>query len=185
MNVSSKSLLGRIDEIDSKVVKLFGSLGSSQLTFRPNADRWSIAECLDHILRTNLCYFEEFKVVSVGNYRNSLWKRLNPFTKTIGRSMIKTLGPERSKTFSSPKLFIPEHGKHDGIIDRFLTSQETLKDYISRLHGSKKIIIYSPVSAVITLHIEHAFQILVGHEERHLLQAEGILNEKDFPNYEN
>jgi hypothetical protein len=181
MKTEIRSLIDRSEKADLEVKELFGSLSPAQLNFRPGERSWSIAECMDHIRKTNLSYFEEFERVMEPGYRNNWWKKVNPFTITIGRSMIKTLGPDKMKTFVSPKLFQPDKEVPRQIIEQFLEAQVRLRGYLASLQESTNIIIYSPVSSVITLRLHDAFHILIGHEERHIMQAKNILENESFP----
>ena len=50
-------LLADIHAIALDAEKLFGSLSAEQLNWKPAPDRWSVAQCLEHLINTNLLHF--------------------------------------------------------------------------------------------------------------------------------
>ena len=100
--------------------------------------------------------------------------------------MIQTLGPEKPKTFKTPRLFKPAKSDADSdILEQFDNNQNQLIAYLEKFKDiDGRIIINSPVSTVITLDLEDAVQILVGHEERHINQALEVYSSTNFPKNE-
>jgi hypothetical protein len=41
----------------------FGGLAAEQLNWKPSADQWSVAQCMDHLVTTNGTYFPSFEKV--------------------------------------------------------------------------------------------------------------------------
>lgn len=54
-----------------KVENAFSDLTRGQLNWKPTAAQWSIAECLDHLITADRCYFDDLKASSSGTYRMS------------------------------------------------------------------------------------------------------------------
>ncbi|MGZ5191176.1 MAG: hypothetical protein ACXWCZ_09170, partial [Flavisolibacter sp.] len=69
------------------------------------------------------------------------------------------------------------------ILNEFVKHQEELKHYFQRLGqlDTKNLIIASPVSALITYTLADALALLAVHEQRHIVQAENVLNHPNFP----
>jgi hypothetical protein len=177
-------LLARLDAVKQQSVKEFGSLAGSQLNWKPSAEKWSIAQCIDHIIKTNKTYFPTFDKVLSGEHRLSFFQKINPFKKAIGAMMVRTLGPQLPKKFTAPKMFEPSFGDIPAsIVDDFAVHQEVVKSYFNRLIAIEpsKIFIASPVSALFVYSLSDALQIIAGHEERHLNQAITILHHSNFP----
>jgi hypothetical protein len=68
------------------------------------------------------------------------------------------------------------------ILDEFRVQQNQLVNYI-RVMGkdSDRVMVTSPASAFIAYSLKDAFDILTQHEERHILQAERVMNREGFP----
>ena len=57
-----------------------GTLSKDQLIWKPDRNKWSIAQCLDHLVVSNSLYFPVFKNIISENYQMSFWERHSPFT---------------------------------------------------------------------------------------------------------
>ena len=49
----------------------FGQLNSEQLNWKPAADSWSVAQCLDHLISANREYYPVFDRILKGEYRKT------------------------------------------------------------------------------------------------------------------
>ena len=183
MKIDIDHHINRISNIDSRVLSEFGTLSARQLNYRESDKTWSVGQCIHHLITINKSYFEEFNKILDRNYKNSLWKRINPFTQTVGKTMIRTLGPDKTKTFKTPRLFEPMKSLINlNILPDFHKNQMELIGYLEKFRDiDGRVIINSPVSTVITLNLEDAVQILVGHEERHINQAMDVYSSPNFP----
>ncbi len=167
------NLTKNLTEISNKIETDFGTLNSEQLNRKSHPNSWSIAQCLEHLIISNEKYFPVFENIIASKHKMTFWEKNNPLTSYTGKQMIKTLGPIVTKKFQSPKLFLPSQSTiRNSIVLDFVLHQEKLKKIVDALNDSKfdKIIITSPVAALLTLNLRDALQILVVHEERHLLQ---------------
>jgi len=181
-------LIDELKSITSEIQKEFGNLNTIQLNWKPMNDSWSIAQVLDHIIVSNRCYFESLKKAALDKYKPSLWERVNPFTKYTGQNLITNLGEKMQKKYVSPMLYRPRKGMIDqDIIDNFRKMQDELCSLVSPLqnHEYRKRVITSPVANLITIKVNDAIELILGHEKRHLKQALAILNNSDFPHEKN
>ena len=166
--------LTKINEISEQARQEFSYLTIDQLNWKLHPDKWSIGQCLDHIITANSTYFQVFESIINRKYKSDLWSRLSPFSDYFGNFLIKTLGPERRKVYRSPKVFRPSQSEiTPDITGRFIKHN---KELISRLNqiielGFENIVIHSPASFFVTYKVSHAIAIIARHEERHLLQA--------------
>ena len=169
--------LARVDKLKD--------LRPDQLLWKPAPHRWSIAQCLDHLIVSNECYFPVLDRLCSDRYQATFWERWSPFSKSIGRNMVATLGPEVRRPFKAPKIFQPRQKevKDLAIVDRFRKHQETLIGKLEaiRVQTINKVVVTSPVAGLITIPFPDVLEILAGHEERHLSQAERLLVETGFP----
>lgn len=163
----------KLSEITATVESEFGILNEIQLNWKRDADSWSIAQCIDHIIVSNQKYFPVLESVAIEKHKMTFWEKNNPLTEYTGKQMIKTLGPVVIKNYQAPKLFLPSRSTYKlSIITDFIEHQQKLCTLLKKLIEPKyeKVIITSPVAALLTLKLSDALKIIVGHEERHLQQ---------------
>ena len=60
MNDRIDHVCGELRTISDDARASFGSLSGEQLNWKPAADSWSVAQCLDHLIRTNEQFYPEF-----------------------------------------------------------------------------------------------------------------------------
>ena len=98
--------------------------------------------------------------------------------------MVRSMGAASKKTFKSPKIFEPTTSNiKPDILNDFIRHQEELKEYYKRLTqlDTKNLIIAYPASSLITYTLADGLELLVVHEQRHMKQAENVLNHPNFP----
>ncbi|MGZ8544033.1 MAG: DinB family protein [Flavisolibacter sp.] len=174
----------KLDALATQVQDSFGSLNTEQLNWKPQPGQWSIAQCLDHLIVSNNTYFPTFDKVLNEGYRLTLLQKMNPFKKSLGAMMIKSLGPGSSKKFTAPQIFTPSSSDVSGdIVSVFVSAQNKLKTYFQNLSekDSNKILIASPVSSFITYSLADAMEIITVHEQRHVNQALKVFHQPNFP----
>jgi uncharacterized damage-inducible protein DinB len=168
--------------VDAKV--LFGHLNSEQLNWKPAADSWSVAQCLDHLISINHDYHPVFDRILKGEYRKTFLHGM-PFLPTIfGRLMVKALSPDSQRKLKAPGAARPSSSSIDPqIVDRFIAHQrETLSKM--RLLGNcdpAEIIITSPFASVVVYSLLDTFRLIVAHERRHFAQAQRVMETGGFP----
>lgn len=168
----------RIDSTTQLFADAFASLTSEELNWKPDADTWSIAQNIDHLITINTTYFPVIATIEEGNYSVPIWGRVGFVVTFFGKALLRSVQPEtktKVRTFSiwePSKSEIPE-----GIVQRFQEHQKELKtlkrnssDLIER-----GVVISSPANRNIVYKLETAFEIIVVHEKRHFEQAVRVL----------
>ncbi len=167
-----------IREVSSESEKLFGKLDAATLNTKPAADKWSIAQCLDHLIVSNRTYYPQFKEVAENTHQNTLYQRIGIISRFMGNWLVKATGPDRSKTMKNPPAFTPTQGNLPGtIVADFLAHQQEMENWFKKMSHAdlNKTILSSPALAAITYNLGDLLQILAGHEQRHLNQAKEVL----------
>ena len=173
-----------LHDIENYVQQNLATLSEYQLNWQPAAGKWSIAQCLDHLMVTNEKYFPSFEKILAHTYTPSLWQRINPFTKLTGRSFLKNISEVPDKKFKAPKIFAPASSQYrTGVITDFIHHQQKVIHLFTGLKklNTREIIISSPVSNIITLRLKDALTLIVQHEQRHISQANNVLHHSLFP----
>lgn len=177
-------LLQQLDAIQEQVNRNFSSLTDEQLNWKPEQGKWSIAQCLDHLIVSNKTYFPSFEKFRKKEYRLPFFQRLNPFKRSFGPMMVKSLGPNLVKKFHAPSIFEPSYSQIPSTIVRdFSDHQQTLKKYMEQMLmlDTKQLVMTSPVTSMVSYSLGDALRILTGHEQRHLNQAMNVFHHPNFP----
>ena len=56
----------RIERTSQEASEIFGGLNGTQLNWKPNPDKWSVGQCLDHLIVSNSQYFPIFDEILSG-----------------------------------------------------------------------------------------------------------------------
>jgi hypothetical protein len=174
----------QLESINMQVRENFSSLSDGQLNWKSEPAKWSIGQCLDHLIISNKTYFPSFEKLIYHRYKLSFLQKLNPFKKMLGPMMIRSLGPQQKKNFKSPTIFEPSASQISfTIVDDFLRHQEELKTYFRKLLqlDTKNLVLASPVSGLITYTLADCMQLIPAHEQRHTDQANKVLHHPNFP----
>lgn len=155
----------------------FGSLDYEKFNWSPEPGRWSIGQCLEHLVKSNEPYFAIFDSLANGTHQSTIWQRLPILPGLWGRALYNMINPENTKKGKAPRIFQPTIGTVPlSTLDEFCRQQPRL---IAAMHDLKHLdleatIITSPVARFVTYSLRDTFAILVAHEERHLRQAERV-----------
>lgn len=167
----------QLDEITQSVENSFGSLDQEQLNQKPDAETWSIAQNLHHLIVLNETYFPVLDSLRNGTYTLPFTARFNFAVKFFGSMLLKYNQPESKMKLKTMSLWRPnEDSVINNVIERFKNHQEELKQQIrnSLYLIEQGTIISSPGSKFVVYKLETAFDILVTHERRHLVQAQRV-----------
>ncbi|MEL7531409.1 MAG: DinB family protein [Bacteroidota bacterium] len=179
-----QELIARIEQVSAKAKAQFEGLSSEDLNWKADANSWSVAQCLDHLITTNELYFPILTAAQNAQPPQNIFSRLKLFSGLFGRLLRKQLGAEVINKSKSPKSFQPAtSGLPADILSQFLSHQTKLIAHLKALpdRDFSKMIMISPAAAFVTYSIEDALYILTGHEERHLAQAKRVMQMPSFP----
>jgi hypothetical protein len=163
----------------------FGKLSAEQLNWKPAADRWSVAQCFDHLITSNKGYLPIIESVRGGTKKTTFLERLPVLPGLAGKLLIKSLDPASTRRIKAPKKFEPAQSNISAsVIDDFVAQQEkVIEGMKSTSHlDLERIVITSPAVSAVTYSLMDAYRIIVVHERRHFQQAQRVTKESDFPN---
>jgi len=164
----------KIDALTGEFKERFGDLPADELNRKPNAQTWSIAENMKHLISVNESYFPILEQMKQGRYKTSLMARVPFFVNFMGNTILKSVAPDRRKKMSTFPMWEPVTAAIEGdIVNDFAKHQGRLKEAIAGSENllQAKAVISSPANRNIVYTLEKAFEIIVAHEERHLNQA--------------
>jgi hypothetical protein len=171
------NLSSEVAIIELRAQQSFGELNVDRFNWKPAPDRWSVGQCLLHLVTANEPYFPIFDAVANGTHQRTTWERLPVLPKFFGAAVLNAVHPDTARKSKAPKIFQPAASEVPlDVRDQFLAQQPRLRDAITALLGTDiDLIVTSPVARFITYSLRDALSIVVAHEQRHLNQAERVL----------
>ena len=176
-------VIAAANNVANEARSTFGHLTPSQLNWKPSAERWSVAQCFDHLLTSNKGYIPVVDNVLAG-HKPTFWQSMPVLPGLMGKLLIKSLDPASTRKLKAPKSFQPAQSDiSDSVINDFVDLQQQI---IAKMKATEhldleKIVISSPVTGVVTYSLMDAYRIIVVHEQRHFQQAKRVIEEAGFP----
>jgi hypothetical protein len=166
------SIARQLSAASRRAQAVFSGLTRAQLITRPPDGGWSIAECVAHLIRTNVVYFEIFERelprAPQGN---------GPFRMGLKARLLRWIlePPYRHGVKTSP-LFEPVVTDPEVTLGGFVASNEKMIGYCRQADGRAidRVWIPSPFKATMTYNLYSAFELIAAHQRRHLWQAEQV-----------
>jgi len=179
-----KTILQKVKDAKDKVSFEFSDITLEQLNWKPSPGSWSIAQCLEHLVISDSCYFPNLKKITEGSFKMSFWERYSPFTGLCGRLMKDRLQEQVKKKMIAPKKIQPQTpDENPDLIENYRKNLDTFLNYISNCKNVDidKTIITSPIMRIVTYSLRDALSFLVHHEHRHINQAIRVKANECFP----
>ncbi len=177
-------LIAEAESIGADARAEFGGLTRAQLNWKPSAGRWSVAQCLDHLMKIDSSYDAAFRAIEEGTYRTPLARRIPLLPKLWTKMILPAVQPEAARRFKTSKGAEPAASDFgDDVVDRFVEHQRHVAEHMRRIdaRAAGSTIIGSPIAPVASYSVLDAFRIMTAHSRRHLLQARRVTEEPGFP----
>ena len=170
------------EAIIAEVKTSFGHLSASQLNYKPSSQTWSVGQCLHHLVTSNSTYFPIFDKIIRREQQITLWERMPLLPNLFGKMLIRSLSPASTQKLKAPQVFRPANSDIDAsIIEDFAQQQQRLIETVRASEGLGRTIITSPASGLVTYSLYDAYNIILVHERRHVLQAQRVMKTPGFP----
>lgn len=183
MDKELSQLIDELESIKREARTSFGQLTEEQLNWKPTPEEWSVGQCLDHLIVSNVGFFPVMGQVAVGQYTPSFKERLPILPRLFGYLVLNAVKPLTPRKFKARPAFQPASSNiSPDIISRFETHQSEVVEHMKSTDGIDlhKTIITSPIASFITYSLFNAYQIIVAHEQRHLAQAKRVLERQEL-----
>jgi hypothetical protein len=173
-----------LDDIARETRATFGGLDARQLNWRPDAARWSVAQCFEHLLTANRLMVQAADNALNGARPRTIWQRLPVLPGLLGRTLIRSQAPEAARKFkASPKAQPATSDIAPDIIQRFV---EQHVDAVARLRAlaegdAARAVMTSPFIGVVTYSVLDGWRLIVAHDRRHFEQARRVTLSAGFP----
>ncbi len=174
----------QFEAIRREVVALADGLTEAQMNWQPEAGRWSIAQCLEHLLletRLDLPRIEEMiakgraqQLFSDGPYRHGL----------MGRFIVwSNEPPPRFKVKTFPEYTPAAHVDAETVRAETEAMLTTVQNLIRRANGLDlgRLRARSPIIKFAKQSLGQVFAHHAAHHRRHLWQAQRVKEDPAFP----
>jgi hypothetical protein len=184
MQSELETYLDQLISIKQDAPGIVAGLSDAQFNWRPAANRWSIAECFNHLnasARELLARIDE----SIRRGRERGLTSAGPFAlRLIDRVVARALEPPaRLRVRTVPALAPPPERANADTMKEFFEWQERFAERLRAADGLDlgRIRTASPVSTWLSYSLGGAFAVFLAHERRHLWQARQVRNDRAFP----
>lgn len=183
MDERIKSVTTQMTESATVAAAAFGGLDSQQLNWKPAEKSWSVAQCIDHIIKTNHEFDAEFERLASGTRKNSFWENYSPFSGWAGRFLINAVTEDAKKAKVPSKRIVPPSDIAGDIVEQFVEHIDEVNKKIEACADAdrQKTVVTSPFLSVFTYRLDDAYSVLVEHTKRHIRQAKRVMNADGFP----
>jgi hypothetical protein len=176
--------LRQIDEIDADAGNLLTGLTEDQFHWSPTSARWSIAQCLVHLVIVGRRYLPILDETIDTARADHLMGR-GPFRYGfVERWVVRATEPPpriRLKTPASARP--PDNQPLAGVVANFLAVHDEMRKRIQAAKGLDlaRAKVASPYTKSFRMGLGPCFAFLAAHERRHLWQAWQVRNHDLFP----
>jgi hypothetical protein len=164
------------DAVERDARALVSGLTELSGAWRPDANSWSVAECLDHLAIANRVYLRAMQPVAERTLMQGRRRRGPAQPGVIGRWFIRTLEPPVTSRFkrTAPERIRPRPTPSLGdSIAQFLASHDEVRAFLRRyadidLAGAR---FPNPFVRGVRFSLATGLHVIAAHERRHLWQA--------------
>ena len=177
------AIVADLRKVSDETLETFGGLSTEQLNWKPSANGWSVGQCFEHLIKTNLEFYPEFEKLAAGTRKNSFWENWSPLTGWGGRFLINAVSVDSKKAKAPSKRIVPPSDIEPDIIERFASNIETVSQKVEACANANRqtTVVTSPFFAIFTYSLDDAFTVLVEHTRRHFRQAKRVTEAEGFP----
>lgn len=161
----------------------FGSLDASQLNWKPDSSRWSVAQCFEHLLTANRLIFTNADD-ALRNPPRTPWQRLPLLPGLFGRALIRSQAPGATRKYTAPEKARPTTSDiPSDVIQRFIDQHHEAVEWMRAIRepDAARAIMVSPFIRVVTYSVLDGCRLVVAHDRRHFEQARRVTLSQGFP----
>ena len=164
----------QIDEINTRATNLCRGLSEEQLAWRPQPDKWSIAENLVHLQTTTAVMLPPVDQAIASAREHNLYGEGPHHIGLLGRLYVWYCEPPPKIKLPAPKQLKPIlTGPAVEALPGFLASQQHMVARLEQANGLDlcRVRFQSPLASFIRMDLLALFSVFTAHERRHMAQA--------------
>ena len=173
-----------LDAVAEDTRATFGRLDARQLNWRPDAAKWSVAQCLEHLLAANRLMLGAARGALDGTAPRTIWQRLPFVPGLFGRMLIRSQAPQATRKFTASPLAEPAASDIAAdVVDRFVDQNADIGRWLAQLDEARagRVVMTSPFVAFITYSVLDGARLVLAHDHRHVEQARRVTQAPGFP----
>ena len=171
---------GLADEADD----LAGTLRDDQFNWRPPSGGWSVAQCIDHLNVTARVYLPKLDEGIADAIRRGLYGEGQFRYGWFARLFVSAIEQPPRFRARAQKVFQPAPARpRPETLAAFRAYQVQFVDRLRQANGLDltRARVQSPAARFLFLPLGAAFQVMLAHERRHVLQARNVIAHPAFP----
>lgn len=178
-------LLAEVTAAADDARHLVAGLTDAQANWQPgDGAGWSVAQCLDHLAKSNAVYTAHFLPVAerARAAGSGSFQGLRP--TWAGRWFVKSLEPpprQRTRTFKN--LVPPSAVPVEQALASYLGSHDQYRRLVAAAAevDANRVVVANPFIGAVRMRLSTALQVIPAHDRRHLWQARQVLRQPGFP----
>ena len=161
----------------------FGRYSSTQLNWQLQPDRWSIAQCFDHLVKSDHEMLQAIGRALDREAPRTMWQRLPLWPRLFGRLLVTSQSPGGRQKYQAPASARPASSDiGPDVIEQFAASQQSMIARLRALDADDlRRVMASPFVAQITYSVLDGYRLIAAHQRRHFQQAERVAEHPEFP----
>jgi len=163
--------------------EVFAGYDAGQLNWKPSADQWSMAQCFEHLVKSEAEMSGAIARALDPATPRTVWQRLPFWPRLFGRLLVTSMSPGATRKLAAPATARPAASDTPGdIVDRFVECQHTLAGAVGALapHDAARVMV-SPFKTYVTYSVLDGYRIIAAHQRRHFEQARRVTQTAGFP----
>ncbi|RRB06620.1 DinB family protein [Larkinella rosea] len=166
------------------VTDTFRPLTDADLNRQPTPDRWSIAQCLEHLNSYGHYYIPMLEAAIANGEENGIPAAPTFKSGWLGNYFANSMRPRANGSIALKMKAVKAHTpapkqNASAVLDLFLEQQEAILELLDRAKRVNIQHLRVPISIakLIRLSAGDTFRFLIAHEQRHVLQASRVAAE--------
>jgi len=173
-----------LEAVAADIPASFGRLDARQLNWRPDATKWSVAQCLEHLLAANRLMAQAARQALDETQPRTIWQRMPGTPRLFGRLLIRSQAPQATRKYTASPLATPAASAiAPDVVERFVTQDRELVQWLRGLDEPRaaRVIMTSPFVRFITYSVLDGARLVLAHDHRHIEQARRVTQSPGFP----
>jgi hypothetical protein len=178
-----QDIANQIAAVQQDVALLTSGLSDTQLNWRPDPSEWSIAQCLDHLVKAAIADMETVSK-SAQDARNRNLLSDGPFEYgAISKWFVNSVEPPPKQKAKAKAIFQPAQSfKGDQIILKFQDTQDCVIQAYKKVAGVDLAKAKAPAPVgPFKLPLGQKMRLTAAHARRHVYQARQVTKSPNFP----
>jgi len=174
-----EQLTAEFSDLDDRYAAIVQAHSIEQLTRRPGANAWSVAECMEHVALANSQYLAAIKRAVVDSREPSA-RRDQPLTTAgwFSAFFVKSVGPKAKVKIKARKKIRPSTADAQQALQRLQQTHHQIRELLSSdlQPDLNRVRFKNPFVPAFHFTVATGVLVMAAHGHRHLLQAERACN---------